>query len=195
MTESSEIPGSLPEHIQTTIQAIAEIQARHQRAATPSQRAFAVMAGIVAQPRFIGVLTLVIALWIGSNLTAVALGMQPWDPPPFYWLEGSVSLSALYTTVIILIAQKREDQLSALRERVMLELVILGEQKSAKAIELLELLRRDLPSVPDPSDPEARAMARPADPMSVADALIESHGSAAPGDLADAPADRQADLS
>ena len=173
MSDPEETPSNLPEHIQSTIQTIADLQARHRRHATPSQRAFSVMAGIVAKPRFIGVITLAIVIWTAGNLIARRLGLPAWDPPPFYWLEGAVSLSALYTTVIILIAQKREDELSALREQLTLELVILGEQKSAKAIELLELLRRDLPSVPDPSDPEARAMARPADPMSVADALIE----------------------
>jgi len=179
MSDPEETPPNLPAHIQSTIQTIADMQARHRRNATPSQRAFAVMAGIVAQAHFIGVLTLAIVLWTGGNLMAPRLGFQPWDPPPFYWLEGAVSLSALYTTVIILIAQKREDQLSALREQLTLELVILGEQKSAKAIELLELLRRDLPSVPNSSDPEASAMSKPADPMSVADALIESHESEA----------------
>ena len=174
MTEPEQSPRTLPGHIESTIQAIADMQARHRRSATPSQRAFAVMAGIVAKPRFLGVLTLAIVLWTGGNLLAGRLGLQPWDPPPFYWLEVAVSLSALYTTVIILIAQKREDELSALREQLTLELVILGEQKSAKAIELLERLRRDLPSVPNPSDPEASAMSKPADPMSVADALMEN---------------------
>jgi len=173
MSDPAEIPRSLPGHIESTIQTIADLQARHRRNATPSQRAFSVMAGIVAKPRFIGVITLAIAIWTAGNLIAPRFGLPAWDPPPFYWLEGAVSLSALYTTVIILIAQKREDELSALREQLTLELVILGEQKSAKAIELLELLRRDLPSVPNPSDPEASAMAKPADPMSVADALIE----------------------
>ena len=182
MSDPEETSQILPGHIQSTIQTIADMQARHRRNATPSQRAFAVMAGIVARPRFIGVLTLAIAIWIGGNLLAARLGVRPWDPPPFYWLEGAISLSALYTTVIILIAQKREDELSALREQLTLELVILGEQKSAKAIELLELLRRDLPSVPNSSDPEASAMSKPADPMSVADALIESHESEAPAD-------------
>ncbi len=164
----------LPDHIGTTIAAITNMQARHERRATPSQRVFAVMAGLMARPRFIAALTLFIAGWIVANLFARRLGFQPWDPPPFPWLEGLVSAAALYTTAVILIAQKRDDELSSLREQLTLELAILSEQKSAKTIELLERLRFDMPQVPDPSDPEAAAMSRPADPLSVADALIES---------------------
>lgn len=179
MPDHESASGNLPGHIETTIHAIADMQARHQRRATPSQKVFSVMAGVVARPRFLGALTLAIVLWIGGNLLAARAGIRPWDPAPFSWLEMAVSLSALYTTVIILIAQKREDELSALREQLTLELAILSEQKSAKTIELLERLRTDLPSVPNRSDPEASAMAKPADPLSVADALAESHSAEA----------------
>ena len=176
-------PQSLPGHIDNTIRAIADMHARHQQKATPSQRVFVVMAGVVARPRFIGVVTLAIVAWVLANLTAHHFGMRPWDPPPFNWLQGLVSVAALYTAVIILIAQKREDELGALREQLTLELAILSEQKSAKAIELLESLRRDLPPAPHRVDPQAPAMAKPTDPLTVADALIERHESALLSDL------------
>jgi uncharacterized membrane protein len=169
---------SLPSHVETTIRAIADMQALHQQRSTPSQRAFAIIAGVVARPRFIGVVTLAIVLWTSTNLAARQFGFRPWDPPPFNWLQGIVSIAALYTTVIILIAQKREDELSALREQLTLELAILSEQKSAKTIQLLETLRRDMPSAPNRVDLEAEAMAKPTDPMSVADALIERNAAA-----------------
>ncbi len=137
----------LPTHIETTIADIADMQARHQRRSTPSQRAFGVMASIMARARFIGAVTVFIAAWILANLFAHRLGWRAWDPPPFEWLQGMISAAALYTTMVILVAQKREDELGALREQLTLELAILGEQKSAKTIELLESLRRDLPSV------------------------------------------------
>ncbi len=161
---------SLPAHVEATVKAIAQLHARHQLKATASERAFAIIAGAVAQPRFIAILTLLLALWMVGNLAATRLGYLAWDPPPFNWLQVAVAVAALYTTAIILIAQKREDELSALREQLTLELAILGEQKIAKTIELMEVLRRDLPSVPNRNDPEASAMARPSDPRSVADA-------------------------
>ncbi len=58
---------------------------------------------------------------------------------------------------------------------ITLELAILGEQKSAKIIELLEEMRRDDPSLRDRVDHEAAAMSTPADPQAVLDAIKDSH--------------------
>ena len=55
-----------------------------------------------------------------------------------------MGLLALYVTVLILTTQRRDDQLASYREQLTLELAILGEQKSAKIISLLEELRRDI---------------------------------------------------
>ncbi|WP_207210943.1 hypothetical protein, partial [Lichenibacterium minor] len=56
-----------------------------------------------------------------------------------------------------------------------LELSILSEKKSAKIIELLEELRRDLPAVRNRVDEEASEMAKPADPQAVLQAINETH--------------------
>jgi uncharacterized membrane protein len=144
------------------------------------------MASALARPRFIGVLTVGIAAWILLNLTASELGLRAWDPPPFNWLQGLVSVAALYTTAVILIAQKREDELASLREQLTLELAMLSEQKSAKTIELIELLRRDLPSVPNRRDAEAEDLAHAADPIAVAQALAETHEALAAASAEDA---------
>jgi uncharacterized membrane protein len=189
VTDASDAEGvarELPAHIETTIGAIAEMHARHQRKATPSQRVFAVMASALARPRFIGALTVGIAAWILLNLAAPGLGLRAWDPPPFDWLQGLVSVAALYTTTVILIAQKREDELASLREQLTLELAILSEQKSAKTIELIELLRRDLPSAPNRRDAEAEDLARAADPIAVAQALVEAQEALAAASAEDA---------
>ena len=169
----------LPEHIDSTIRAIADLQARHNRRSTTTQRTFTLLARALAQPRSMAVITFVIVGWIVGNLLVLQMGLGPVDPPPFFWLQGAVSVTALYTTMTILIAQRREDELGGLREQLTLELAILAEQKGAKTIDLLERLRRDMPTVPNRHDPEAAAMSKPADPMSVADAIIEHHEEAA----------------
>ena len=87
-----------------------------------------------------------------------------WDPPPFNWLQGLVGLLALYDTVLILITQRRDDLLASYREQLTLELAILGEQKAAKIIALLEEMRCDNPNLRDRVDVEAEAMSVPADP-------------------------------
>jgi uncharacterized membrane protein len=59
-----------------------------------------------------------------------------------------------------------------------LELAMLSEQKAAKLIELVEELRRDMPNVQDRVDQEAEALAQPADPEAVLEALKENQAEA-----------------
>jgi uncharacterized membrane protein len=113
--------------------------------------------------------------WISLNLLAPALGYRPIDLPPFSWLASAVSLVSLYTVVLILATQRREDQLGRRRELLILELAILSEQKTAKVIELLEEVRRDNPFIRDRVDQEAEVMAQPADPKSVLNVIKETH--------------------
>ena len=113
--------------------------------------------------------------WISMNVLAAALGVRPIDPPPFSWLGGAVSLVSLYMVVLILAAQRREDQLAQRRELLILDLAILSEQKIAKVIQLLEESRRDNPLIRNRVDPEAEAMAQAADQKSVLDAIKETH--------------------
>jgi uncharacterized membrane protein len=126
--------------------------------------------------------------WASANLAAFALGYVPLDEPPFFWLDTVLAVTSLCVTLIILTIQRRDDQLSTLREQLALELAVLSEQKSAKVIELLEALRRDHPAVPDRHDAEAAAMARPADPRDVIEAIEEAHAGQA-GDEAGGPRD------
>jgi uncharacterized membrane protein len=133
------------------------------------------MTALLGRPRFLAVLTIIVVGWISLNLLAAALGYRPIDPPSFSWLGGAVSLTSLYMVVLILATQQRQDQLAHHRELLILELAIVSEQKTAKVIQLLEEFRRDHPLIHDRVDEEAEAMARPADPRSVLDAIKETH--------------------
>src|ERR1700732_4816942 len=170
----------LPAHIEETIRSIARLHAEHHQNATPLQRVVDRITALVGRPRFLGVLTVIAAGWISLNLLAAALGYRPIDPPPFPGLQGAVSLASLYMVVLILATQRREDLLAQHREMLILELAILSEQKTAKVIQLLEETRGDSPLIHDRVDQEADAMAQPADPRSVLDAIKETHAKANP---------------
>jgi uncharacterized membrane protein len=58
--------------------------------------------------------------------------------PGFLWMKGAVSLDALYMIVLILATQRRKNESVARQEHFTLELALLGEQKTAKIISLLE---------------------------------------------------------
>ena len=161
----------LPPHIEQTIEAISELHRQHHRRATPSQQAVAQLTALVARPRFVGLLTIVFAAWIGVNGFVKLAGYAPPDPPPFSYVQALTGVFGVYITLLILITQRHENRLTEAHAQLTLELAILNEQKSAKIIALLEELRRDLPALPNRPDLEAEQLSRPADTQMVMDAL------------------------
>ena len=164
---------ALPPHIEDAIAAISEFHAQHKRAATPIQRFVGRLTTVLGRPEAIGIFTAIVALWVvlellGAHFRVVA------DPSPFSLLQGVVTLFSVYITLLILATQQRDDLIASHREQLTLQLAILGEQKSAKIISLLEDLRRDHPGIANRVDAEALAMSMPADPQAVLDAIKES---------------------
>jgi uncharacterized membrane protein len=165
--------GSLPAHVEDTIRTIAAFHAEHEQQAQPIDRLFARLTRLLGRPAFTVVLTLMVLAWVGGNLMMRAHGLTPIDEPPFPWLGAAMALMAVYMTTLILSTQRRADQLAGYREQLTLQLAILGEQKNAKVIQLLQELRRDNPMMRNLVDQEAAAMAQPADPQAVLDAIKE----------------------
>ncbi len=164
----------LPAHIEETVRAIARLQADHRARATPLQKVLDAMTARAGRPSFIPMITLAVAGWIALNMGLIWLHRRPIDGPPFVWLQGVITLAALFMTALILTTQRREDELAGFREQLTLELGILAEQKSAKIIELLEEIRRDNPLLPNRVDAHADALAAPADPEAVLEAIRET---------------------
>jgi uncharacterized membrane protein len=171
-------PPTLPQHIQETVRAIALLHAQHHGDATRLQRWTDRATALLGSPKFIGLLILLVAAWVGANVLMSRLGFRAIDPPPFPLLSGMVSLASLIMVVLVLSTQRREDKLAQLREQLTLELAILSEQKTAKVIQLLEESRRDNPMIHNRVDHEADAMARPSDPHSVLNAIRHTHAEA-----------------
>src|SRR5271163_2420297 len=78
-----------------------------------------------------------------------------------------VGLAALLTATMILTTQNRQAKLMEQRMHLDLQVNLLTEQKTAKLIELLEELRRDLPNVRNRHDSEAEIMQHAAEPLKV----------------------------
>jgi uncharacterized membrane protein len=165
---------TLPAHIEDTVEAVARFHAAHEEEASPLQRLVEQTTRSVGRPAFITLLTMLVLGWIVLNLVMIAMGRRPLDEPPFFWLQGAVTLTALYMTVFILATQRREDKLAGQRDQLTLELSILSERKSAKIIQLLEELRRDDPDISNRPDENADALSTPTDPNVVLDALKDT---------------------
>jgi uncharacterized membrane protein len=111
---------NLPAHIEETVRSLAQLHGDHHQNATPHHRAVARITALLAHPRFIGGLAVVVAAWMTLNLLVAQFGYRALDPPPFSWLGSAVSLVSLYIVVMILATQRREDQLTQRREQLTL---------------------------------------------------------------------------
>jgi uncharacterized membrane protein len=162
---------SVPHHVEDAVATIAAIHAAHYREARALQKAVSRATRGIAQPAMLIVSTVTIAGWIMLNLALPRLGHTALDPFPFPLLSAAISTVGLYLAAMILISQRHDDEMATRREQLTLELAILSEQKSAKIIALLEEFRRNDPNQGNYCDEVAEALAQPADPQVVLDAI------------------------
>ena len=161
--------------VELTVQRMAELHAQHADAQSPLQRRVARLTATLARPGSLAVVVAIALLWILANMVAPVFGMKAFDEPPFALLELIATVVALFTTLMILATQAREEEAARHRSQLTLQLASLTEQKIAKVISLLEEQRRDSDQLPTRSDPEAEEMARPADPAHVLERIKDTH--------------------
>ena len=171
MRESDSPP--LPEHVERTVQSIADFHIEHHRQATRGQRAVERVIPQLARPHVVLIVAAVVLAWIVVNLLAIRLGYPAFDPPPFSLLQGAVTLSALCMTILILTTQRGEDRLMEHFVHLTLEIAMVNDQRTAKLIELVEDLRRDHPDIADRVDAEAASMSHASNPRHVLEAIRE----------------------
>ena len=104
-----------------------------------------------------------IVVWVLVNTWGADAGWVHVDEPPFFWLQGIVSSNALILTVAVLIRQNRMAQLAEHRAHLDLQINLLTEQKATKILELVDELRRELPTPRGQLDAEVTELTKPAD--------------------------------
>jgi uncharacterized membrane protein len=162
---------TLSEHIEQNIEGVVALQRREWEQTSVSQRRVERIGRFMGRPVYlVGLLCLAI-LWVAVNVGMSHFGYAPLDPVPFEMLQGMLSLSALITTTIVLIAQNRQSKLEQQHTHLGLQVNLLTEQKVSKLIHLIEELRRDLPMVKDRHDPQAILLQEGADTEQVLSAI------------------------
>jgi uncharacterized membrane protein len=160
---------TLPRHVEETVRVVERLHSEHDEGATSADRLLEMLKARIGRPRSVAVILIAALLWIAANtLSGVAI-----DPPPFPYLQLALSLGAVCLTILILATQRRADLLASHREKLILQLSFVSEQKTAKLIALMEELRRDTPHVPDRLDSEAQDMTSSVDVGAVSEALRE----------------------
>jgi uncharacterized membrane protein len=160
---------NMAQRVVQNVEAIAQLHTA--AGVSMSQRFIDRLTASIGRPSSIVVVLILVALWTGLNTLGAKAGLPRLDPPPFPWMQGALSLSALLVTIIVLATQRHQAQRAARRGDLELQVNLLAEQKTAKLVALLEELRRDLPSVRDRVDPVAAAMSKAVDPKAVLSVL------------------------
>jgi uncharacterized membrane protein len=165
------VADSLSEQIGQNIESVVAHKRQEWEQTSASQRQVERLGRLIGRPAYLIVVLACVIVWIGLNVAEESLGLTPADPAPFAMLQGVLTLLALITTTIVLIAQNRQSKLEQKQAHLELQVNLLTEQKVTKLILLIEELRRDLPMVKDRHDPQAAALQEPADTAQVLSAI------------------------
>jgi uncharacterized membrane protein len=168
---AKESRGPLSQPINRNISDMAELEDQELARMSSAQRRLERISGSVGRPGYILALLIAVVLWIAANVFATPLGLHAFDPPPFQYLQGTLTFFAMLTATVVLVGQRRQTKLAEQRAHLDLQINLLTEQKVTKLIHLLEELRGDLPNVGKRDDPHISVLKEPTDATRVASAL------------------------
>lgn len=171
------VPHPVPSHVTENIDTIAQLHAAYGSRVSRHQRAIEALTYQLGQPRSLYVLVVAVCSWASYNAVAKWTGWPAYDRPPFYGLQGALTLYAAIVATTVLTAQNRQNHEAERRAHLELQVSLIAEQKATKIISLLEELRRDLPNVRNRKDAVAEAMqerANPADVLSALESTMET---------------------
>jgi uncharacterized membrane protein len=165
--DDSDVPGSARENLDV----LRRFEDAEENEASAVQLAIERASRFFGSPAYFGGVVVFAAGWIAVDTLGRALGWQHMEDPPFFWLQGLVSLNALLLTIAVLIRQNRMSELAEHRAHLDLQINLLTEEKVAK---ILEILSRTGMST-EGSTPEVQAdLTRPVDPAALLDAIKQS---------------------
>lgn len=170
-----ELTTRLPSSVNENLSTIADYYARHEENMTRAQALIEKLSVILGSPAYVAANVVFIVLWIILNLAAPEFGFTQFDEPPFFWLQGFVSLNAFIISTTVLIRQNRMSKLAEHNAHLDLQISLLSEEKTSKIIAMLEDIRRDSPHLPDRVDAEADELSRSADTNTVLEAIERDH--------------------
>lgn len=173
MVDPNSTDADRPANLDQNIDRVLEVRKREREQRSASHRVIDRLSRIIGRPLYLLGLSGFACAWIAFNVLARQFGRTAFDPSPFPLLDGILSLAALITTTVVLIAQNRQTRIEQQHMHISLQVNLVTEQKVAKIIKLLEELRRDLPMVKDRYDPQAASFAQETDALQVLTAIEE----------------------
>ncbi len=133
---------------------------------------------VAASPVFFVLHVVWFLVWIPWNVGL--LGLRPFDPYPFGLLTMVVSLEAIFLSIFVLMAQKRESAIAELREELALQVNLRMEEEVTKTLQLVAGLYTRL-GHRVAEDPELADMMQPLDIAGIEEELSLQIAAAASG--------------
>ena len=84
--------------------------------------------------------TVFFIVWLIFNLGM--FGTKPFDPFPFNLLTTTVSLEAIFLSIIVLISQNRQSKIADIRQQMDFEIDVRSEEEITKILTMLDEVRR-----------------------------------------------------
>lgn len=165
---------NLLDYVDENVESIIDLKLRQEQEISQHQRLIERITAFIGRPCIFYSILVFVLFWVLYNALAPRLGLLTIDAPPFYWLQGLVGLSALLVSTAVLITQNRQSKFAEQRRHLDLQVSLLVEQKVTMLIELMDELRRDLPSVEHDTNPRIEALKEPVDPKRVLHSLDET---------------------
>ena len=150
--------------------AFGAIKAQHAAHRSTLERLVDWLNDVASSTAFLVLHGLAFTIWILWNTGH--LGFTPIDPFPFGLMTTIVSLEAIFLSIFVLMAQKRESAIAELREELGLQVNLRVEQEVTKTLQLVAGLYTRLGHrVSD--DPELAHMLQPLDVKAIERDLLE----------------------
>ncbi|MGL5831154.1 MAG: DUF1003 domain-containing protein [Candidatus Altimarinota bacterium] len=82
-------------------------------------------------------------IWIVWN-TGIIPGLQPFDPYPYGFLTMTVSLEAIFLSIIVLISQNRSSMIADMREEIDYNVNVRAEKEITKILNIVDKIQDHL---------------------------------------------------
>lgn len=115
--------------------AFGAIKAQHAAQRTWIESVAEALNTAAASATFLALHAIWFLVWITWNVGV--LGFRPFDPFPFGLLTMVVSLEAIFLSIFVLMAQKRESAIAELREEMSLQVGLRLEEEVTKTLQLV----------------------------------------------------------
>jgi uncharacterized membrane protein len=167
---------ALPPSARENLDVVKDFDRKQDDEVSPARSLIERISTFFGSPAYFAFVIAFVAFWVAINLWGGHAGWRHVDEPPFFWLQGIVSSNALLLTVAVLIRQSRTAELAEHRAHLDLQINLLTEQKVTKLLQLVNELSRASGKPLPPSAASAEALAHPADPEALLDAIKEARG-------------------